>query len=169
MSRSSVIVAIVMLASVTSGGAAHAERPVLTGHQGQDGLARHAIYAEFTPTYAFFGYTASLDYEYRVGEHFALSTGMTVLEKLPFIFDNTRATYYGGRVIGHVLVGTGDHRLELAAGVSVLMDDDDGMVAPNAAVAWRYQPRDGGFVFRLGAMLSNGVGGPVGLAMGGAF
>lgn len=46
-----------------------------------------------------------------------------------------------------MLIGD-DHNLELGAGLSVWFDDDL-RVVPSPLVAYRYQPTDGGFFFRL--------------------
>lgn len=131
--------------------------------------ARHAMYVEVAGG-MILGASLSLDYEYRFTDHFALSGGPTALGLSAAIFEESHA-YYGGRLMARFLVGTGDHRLELAGGVSLVTDEDGSGIAalPNAVVAWRYQPVVGGIVVRLGAMFSNGLGGPIGLSVGGAF
>ena len=49
----------------------------------------------------------------------------------------------------HHLVGDGDHRLDLALGVSRMGYDDDTGVFAVGELGYRYQPRKGGAFFKL--------------------
>ncbi|MCC6622470.1 MAG: hypothetical protein IT385_14495 [Deltaproteobacteria bacterium] len=127
----------------------------------------HAIYVEAVG-WTTLGGGVSLDYEYRIDDVFALSVGPTATLNA---YHDEGEILFGGRLNAHFFIGSGEHRLELGAGVSLLTSGDDGGLAalPNAVVAWRYQPLDGGVLVRVGAMLANGISAPVGLSVGASF
>lgn len=97
---------------------------------------------------------------------------------------SAKATFMTFPVMANYLVGGGNHNLELGLGALILYAGaevgSDGAtasgegvgVAGTGTVGYRYQPMDGGFVFRVGftpVFTENGFFGWGGLSLGGAF
>ncbi len=96
--------------------------------------------------------------------------------------DRVRVDGHGGFVMVHAFFFEGEHKLELGAGVGVafthrettdpagvVTESDNTVVTPQASIAYRFQPADDGFFFRIGALWTLGWGIPFGVGAGWAF
>jgi hypothetical protein len=86
----------------------------------------------------------SLNYEYRPIPDFGMRIGASVI---PLCIFGSCELLIGSPVTLGTYFGTGSHHMELGGGATVFLGDDDARFAyPQAG--YRYEPADGGFVFR---------------------
>jgi hypothetical protein len=120
----------------------------------QSPASRNSIYVEFLGNGVFY----SCNYDHRFTESFGMRVGVGYL---PYQEVNI-ATF---PLMGYYLLGSGSHKLELGLGVSVILQGEEqgfswmsavddqvrgNSVLGTATLGYRYQPADGGFVFRAG-------------------
>lgn len=138
--------------------------------------ARHALYLEANGLIL----TGSLGvtYAYRPMRSLAVSVGFGMAYATVIL---ASLTAYGGQVMVHGLLG-GDSpsSFEIAAGAALTSTEanwqftvgssgSDLSVTPSAFLGYRYQPMNGGFVFRVGGAWSYAIGIGVSLSFGYAF
>lgn len=136
--------------------------PVVT--MATEPASRHAIYVEATSLIVLD--SIGVQYEYRPIRGFSLSFGLGLSVAVGIVV-NARA--FGGQMLLHGLVG-GDSpsSFEIAAGLSVMTSDatlifSDTVtrevgVAPALFLGYRFQPLDGGALFRVGGAWSYAFG-----------
>lgn len=137
--------------------------------------ARHVIHFEL----AGLGLngSASISYEHLVGDHGGVRVGLGYAALNGFDGDGRGV---GAFAMWDFLFGRGASRFELGLGLSVLFQSDaydwcwvgglDGTcVDPQLSIAYRHQPRAGGFLFRAGLMWTLSYGMPLGIGAGWAF
>jgi hypothetical protein len=121
--------------------------------------ARHALYAEIAGQ----GILYSLNYEYRVSDHVSLRAGFSSWDIPDFAF-LSHFSYTGFPLMVNWLVGSGDSRLEIGAGVvpshctvsetetfwGNQIDGETWIVLGTGTFGYRYQPLWGGVIFRAG-------------------
>lgn len=146
-------------------------------------LSHSAIYGEFLGQ----GLLYSINYDYRISDHYGLRAGFSSWS-MPSImlFVNGSFSFTGFPIMLYYLSGDGSSHLELGVGivpstVSVtgheifLGSDISGsasVLLETATIGYRLQPRDGGFLFRIGLtplMSSGSVQLSGGLSIGAAF
>lgn len=124
-------------------------------------FCRNAIYVEiFGP-----GLLYSINYDRLITRHTSLRAGVSKWSFPAFFFlVNGSIDFTGFPVTLNYLAGEGNSRLELGAGIVPMLVSLDGeeiffgesvrgratAVLGTASVGYRYQPMDGGFVFRIG-------------------
>lgn len=138
--------------------------------------ARHAIYVSATSLV--FLNSAGLNYSFRPLRGLAFSVGVGYAHAIALIAE---VSSVGGQAMAHLLVGSeSPHSFEVAAGLSVietnarlLCDDCDGTrrvaALPAGFLGYRYQPLDGGLLFRVGGAWDLGLGIGLQASFGAAF
>lgn len=109
----------------------------------------------------------SLNYERMISTEFSLRLGYGVgwmIEHDPLECVQFTANYFLG----------GDHKFEICAGFCVTSADATGAgfnsrVIPACALGYRYQPVDGGLLFRAGGAWTYAYGFPIEVSLGYAF
>jgi len=109
--------------------------------------APNAVYTELLGQ----GILLSVNYDRRLGEHISVRAGVAVVG-LGF-----------GVPVSVSFLSSGDHKFEMGAGLLYAtatngFEKIEG-VAGSANIGYRYQPRDGGFMFRIGFTPLLGSGG----------
>jgi hypothetical protein len=150
-------VALTLLAFAAFAPRAHAESPDASASQAPSETAEtrdahDAVYVELLGN----GLLYSVNYDHMFGEHLALRAGFSAWRAdgvfdAPNVFVSVPVAAYG-------LVGDGDHKLELGAGVTpmfALPASGPDAVRARPSVLWlvpsvgyRYAPRHGGVSFR---------------------
>jgi hypothetical protein len=162
--------------------------PVPPADRDED-LAKNAVYAELLGNAILY----SVNYERRFSDVVAARLGFSYFGLSASVSDATssasaRANFFLFPVMANFLVGGRNNKLELGVGALALIvsGSAEGVsfgekvtatgaaaaVAGTATIGYRYQPRDGGFVFRVGATPIIGKGGALpwgGISFGGAF
>jgi|GEM_PF-2572944 len=128
----------------------------------------------------------SVSYERMFGEHISVRLGYGMVGGRRDKFglgggDRTQITGHGGYAMVHAMLGDA-HKLELGAGVGVVFnhretnhadgsasESDGTLIAPQASVAYRYQPEGSGIFFRAGFVWTLGWGTPLGIGLGYSF
>ncbi|MGB9773590.1 MAG: hypothetical protein ACP5JH_09620 [Bacteroidota bacterium] len=143
---------LVLLGAVTRSTVAQQERP----------FRRNAVYIEGLGQ----GILYSINYEHRLTPHISLRAGFTHWS-LPFIFIfPLKVGMTGFPIMGNYLSGKSSHHLELGIGAvpfivtvpeqttifgTELKGEEVGvLILGTTTIGYRYQPRGGGFVFRIG-------------------
>lgn len=121
---------------------------------------RNAIYFELGGN----AFIYSLNFDYKFARHVSGRIGASV------------AKYYGAYVLFptmiNYLVGSGNSRLELGAGLANWFSDNSYFMSGTATIGYRYQPLKGGFNFRIGftpMIFHYGVRPWVGISLGHGF
>jgi hypothetical protein len=122
-------------------------------------IARKAIYVEVLGQ----GLLYSINYDYRIEEAISLRVGFTRWST-PFIFIREltatgvplTVNYLSGERNSHLEAGIGAVLFHFRARGSWFLSESDtessgNFVLGTVTLGYRYQPRDGGFVFRIGA------------------
>lgn len=159
-----------ILAVILMAGMAFAFTPSQSHAQG----AKNAVYAELAGNALIY----SVNYDRRFGQNFTGRLGVMRAGVGGVSFTNIP-------IMGNYLVGSGNHRFELGIGpqifiVSIDVGNDSGFgfeedgtaFGGTATIGYRYQPTDGGFVFRVGLTPSFSSAGFLpwaGLSLGYAF
>lgn len=136
--------------------------------------AQHSLYVEGVT--AIIANAISVNYSYRPIKMFALSVGFGAAS----IFFVGEAHGSGGQVQGHLLLGRmGDSSFELHAGVALMRATFSFLggesstpsfgVLPAFGLGYRYQPMDGGLLFRIGGAWSYGFGMGIQASIGATF
>ncbi len=128
----------------------------------------------------------SVSYERLIGDHLSLRVGYGLAGGQRNSFglgggDRAWIDAHGPYAMVHVLFGD-THKLELGAGVGIAFYEretthpdrsvtlsDGTLITPQASIAYRYQPAEGGVFFRIGAMWTLAWGVPFGVGVGYAF
>ena len=130
--------------------------------QSREAYSRNCIYLELLGT----GLLYSVNYEHRFAEHWSGRVGFTAYS-IPGILlaePEVSMDFLGFPVLLNYLAGSNGHYFEIGAGVLVLnlslngrkiwsgMDVNGQLttVSGAAAIGYRYQPTNGGFLFRIG-------------------
>ena len=125
--------------------------------------AHHAIYVEANS--ALISASLGLNYEYRFVRGFSLSGGLGA----GYAFGGFVVGGPGAQVLAHGLFGgASSHSFEAALGAAVLGGKQP-VVMPATFLGYRFQPLDGGALFRLGAGWSFVAGFGLSLSGGWAF
>ncbi len=143
--------------------------------------AKNSLYVELLGN----GGLYSLNYERNLTDDVTARLGFSYLSLSASASDDSASvTFMSFPLMANYLLGGGNHHLELGAGATVLYasgevesggsrSSGDGVgVAGTATVGYRYQPRDGGFLFKVGFTPLVGSGGFLpwgGLSLGGVF
>ena len=114
-----------------------------------DSSAMNAVYFELAGNAVFY----SVNYDRMLTEHFSLRAGIEGMDAFHTMAVPLMINY---------LFGSGDHRLELGLGGVFFSEADDGLLwyrnlfttrvtsYTTATVAYRFHPKGGGFLFRIG-------------------
>jgi hypothetical protein len=105
--------------------------------------APNALYFELLGS----GGLYSINYDRIVADRFALRIGFSAFEFCLF----TCTSVVTAPVTASYLVGEGSHSLELGIGLLGVSSDSDGTVVGTGVLGYRFQPLDGGVVFRFTA------------------
>jgi len=146
---SAALTVLVLLVAGTHSTVAQEERP----------FRRSAFYIEALGQ----GILYSINYDHRLTPHISLRAGFTHWS-LPFIFP-TKIGMTGFPIMGNYLSGKGSHHLELGIGAvpfivtapeqtTIFGAEFKGevlgaLILGTTTIGYRYQPRDGGLVFRI--------------------
>lgn len=124
-------------------------------------FCRNAIYLEFLGQ----GILYSLNYDYRVTEHFSLRAGFSQWSiDPPFILSTKEVRLTLFPLMVNYLSGSGTSNFELGIGIvpasvslqeqdvffGIETEGEDNRILGTVTIGYRAQPRDGGFVFRVG-------------------
>ncbi|MBI1805064.1 MAG: hypothetical protein HY033_08900 [Ignavibacteriae bacterium] len=145
--------------------------------------SRSAIYVELLGQ----GLLYSVNYDYRITDHLSLRAGFSTWT-IPSIFGlvDGEISFTGFPIMLNYLTGEGSSHLELGAGIipanasvtgrEIFFGSDvsgsETLILGTATIGYRLQPRDGGFLFRVGLVPLLGSGGlkfSTGLSLGAAF
>ena len=144
-------------------------------------FAHNAIYVELLGQ----GLLYSINYDFRFSDHVSLRAGFSSwsIPAVPF-FPSSDLSFTGFPVMLNYLSGTGDSHLELGIGFipatasvsgTFLGENLSGgstLIIGTGTIGFRLQPREGGFVFRVGFtpfITSDGIKPSIGLSLGSAF
>lgn len=143
--------------------------------------AKNSLYLELLGN----GGVYSVNYERNITDEITLRLGFSQISVSTTINDETdKASLMTFPLMANYLLGGGNHHLELGAGATLVYASGElnsggdrfkgeGFAASGTAtVGYRYQPRDGGFFFKVGAtpfVNSRGVFPWGGLSLGGVF
>lgn len=136
---------------------------VQNGHaqQSEPQFSKHAVYAELFGQ----GILYSLNYDYRFRENMSVRAGFSSWSINPlWLLMTGKLSFTGFPVTANYLLGNGDHRLETGLGfmpATITVEGNDiffgaeihekeTVVFGTATAAYRVQPEDGGFLFRIG-------------------
>ncbi|MGE0321699.1 MAG: hypothetical protein AB7S68_05310 [Polyangiaceae bacterium] len=130
--------------------------------------AKNSLYIELLGN----GGLYSLNYERNLTDDVAARVGFSYISLSASAGDDSaNVTFMSFPLMANYLLGGGNHHLELGAGATVLYasgeaetggsrSSGEGVgVAGTATVGYRYQPRDGGFLFKVGFTPLVGSGG----------
>lgn len=127
----------------------------------KEDIARDAIYGELLGP----GILYSINYEHLITPHVSLRGGFSKWSvPSAFLLVDGSVDFTGFPITLNYLAGEGNSRLELGAGLVPILLSVDGqvilfggsvrgrasVVSGTATIGYRYQPVDGGFVFRIG-------------------
>jgi len=104
----------------------------------------NSIYLELGGNCVFY----SINYDRLFSNHIGARVGANF-----FLLPIDKTTAFGYFVVMQIiyLIGNGNSRLELGGGVNYLNEKDgDSIWGPSFIIGYRYQPTNGGFVFRIG-------------------
>jgi hypothetical protein len=124
------------------------------------GYKHNAIYAELLGQ----GILYSINYDYLITENLSLRAGFSTWSIPAMFFIDGDLSFTGYPVLVNYLVGNGDSRLEIGAGIlpaklsltghdaffGAELSGDTTIVMGTGSLVYRYQQRDGGLVFRVG-------------------
>ena len=141
-----IVISVVVLVSCFS-------QQVVSQTQEQD-YSRKAVYLELGGEGVFY----SVNFDYRFSRHFCGRIGFTHFTLEDFFFEDLSITAFP--IIAEYLVGGGNHFLELGAGVIpvwgsstfrfIKASGDTFTPVGTASIGYRYQPADGGLIFKVG-------------------
>jgi hypothetical protein len=104
-------------------------------------FGRHAVYLEVGGS----SYHVSINYEWRARQELSLGTGLGGLQ----LCGEGCTEVLTLPILAHVLVGPGDHLLELGAGPVPVVGRSVGLAWIAGAIGYRYQRTPNGFLLRL--------------------
>lgn len=127
---------------------------------GTDGLSRHSVYLELLGQ----GLLYSINYDYRVTPRLSLRAGVSRWAIDPFFFLAGGLTYTSVPLLANYVTGDGPSHLELGAGIvpahisiedtydffGTEYDESRIVLLGTTTIAYRMQPPDGGWTFRVG-------------------
>lgn len=161
MSIRNSLLATAFLASLSLATAAHAQdaaagQPSSSSSRGKAApeVARNAVYVELLGSAGLY----SVNYDRLLSDHVSARVGVMFVGGVD-IENGDKAGVLLAPVVASYLVGGGSNQLEAGLGfglASAAIDDDELGEAAGAGfygtgvVGFRHQPRDGGFVFRVG-------------------
>ena len=127
--------------------------------------ARTVLYLEGTTIILYSGLVVNL--ERSLTPSFSVSAGAGISKEINLFGENDSA--FGPRVQVHYFYGGGNRLFELAAGVCFCNPFPVPKEDPLFFLGYRYQPVDGGFIFRLGAAYAHLYAEGLSLSFGQAF
>lgn len=170
------IIAVLLLSGTAFSSAAQAQE-ALSRHRGGD-FARNSIFVEVLGN----GLLYSLNYDHKIFNHLSARLGGMYVGGLESEDVGEDISLLFVPVMANYLVGNGNSRLEIGAGITFGHAGGDwdglgevsggGVTAFTSTIGYRLQPVDGGFLFRIGftpTFTSGGVVPLIGLSLGGTF
>ena len=148
--------AVILLVMVMFGGSISTAQAQNSFSSGSKNFARHGIFLELGGN----GFLYSVNYDYKLADHVSVRVGGMYIGARVREAD-TRASMVVVPITANYLVGSGSSRLELGVGVTLarvggdLGDsegpfEESGLGSITSTIGYRLQPRDGGFLFRIG-------------------
>ncbi|NBC27868.1 MAG: hypothetical protein GVY08_13470 [Bacteroidetes bacterium] len=147
-------------------------------HATAQNYSSNSVYVELLGN----GFFYSINYDHRFTNHFGGRMGFMIIEGQSEQSTDDQISFAILPVMANYLVGSGSHRLELGAGLQFVLAggtlenygsfSGGGIGGVTTTFGYRYQPVDGGFLFRIGATPFYSDGRPQlsgGLSLGYAF